>query len=31
MYLLEFMMDLDIYNCLALKNIMLFTTELDIL
>ena len=31
MDLLEFMMELDIWHCLALKYMMLFTTELDIL
>ena len=31
MYLLEFIMELDILHCLALKNIILFTTELDML
>ena len=29
--LLEFMIELDIQHCLALKNMMLFTIELDML
>ena len=31
MYLLKFMMDLNIEHYLVLKNMMLFTAELDIL
>ena len=31
MDLLKFMMELDIKHCLDLENMMLFTTELDIL
>ena len=31
MNLLEFLMELDIKHCLALKNMTLFTTELDAL
>ena len=31
MDLLEFMMELDILHCLALKNMTLCATELDIL
>ena len=31
MDLLEFIMELDIWHCLALKDMAIFTTELDIL